>query len=96
MKKLILGFLIIGIFILSGCAQQQTKYVCPDGSTSSDISLCKQVECKSFSDGTCRDTLGKHELLSEEEFSFCKDNSVYEMTFKCTNNACEKILAEVK
>ncbi len=37
-------FLIVGILVVGGCAQQQTKYVCPDGTTVSDVSYCpKQV-----------------------------------------------------
>ena len=36
--------LLIAFLILSGCAQQQTKYVCPDGTTVSDASFCPKQE----------------------------------------------------
>lgn len=53
MKKTILILLILGLLVLGGCAKTQysTQYVCPDGSTVSDASLCPkqgegtQVEC---------------------------------------------------
>lgn len=40
MKKTIILGTILMVFLLVGCAQQQTQYVCPDGSTVSDASLC--------------------------------------------------------
>ena len=44
-KYLLSGFLIlslIGIIFLSGCAEKETKFVCPDGSVVSDSSLCPE------------------------------------------------------
>lgn len=35
---------IIGIIFISGYTQQQIRYVCPDGTTVSDVSLCPKQE----------------------------------------------------
>lgn len=40
-KTIILGLLIVGILVISGCAQQ--KYVCSDGSIVSEASLCPKI-----------------------------------------------------
>lgn len=45
--------LIIGILVMSSCAQQQTKYVCPDGSTVSDDSLCPKETREYCGDNKC-------------------------------------------
>jgi len=49
----IFGLFLLSILILSGCAQQQTKYVCPDGSTVSDISLCSKQQTSFCGDEKC-------------------------------------------
>ena len=62
---------VLSIFILVGCAQQQTKYVCPDGSTVSDASLCPKKNAKLIDIGnngifhSCIDEAGTHTLLDE-------------------------------
>ncbi|MAE42384.1 hypothetical protein CMO93_01320 [Candidatus Woesearchaeota archaeon] len=40
--NLIIGLLIVFILVIAGCAQQQTQYVCPDGSTVSNPSNCPE------------------------------------------------------
>jgi hypothetical protein len=40
MKSLILISILAVIVLLSGCAQQQTRFVCPDGTTALDSSSC--------------------------------------------------------
>ena len=40
----IFSLVLLSVIILSGCAQQQTKYVCPDGTTVSDSSYCQRQE----------------------------------------------------
>jgi len=42
----LMGLLILSILLLSGCTQQQIKYVCSDGSTVLDSSLCPKQETK--------------------------------------------------
>lgn len=46
---LLISFLLIGVIFVSGCVQQQTKYVCPDGTTVSDASLCSH-KCSTNAD----------------------------------------------
>lgn len=46
--NIIIGLMILGILIVSGCIQKETKYVCPDGSIVSSASLCKQESEPSY------------------------------------------------
>src|SRR3989344_3707195 len=39
-KNTLILTIIVFVFLVAGCAQQQTKYVCPDGNSVSDSSLC--------------------------------------------------------
>lgn len=48
-KQILLVGLIWGILLVSGCVQPELKYVCPDGKTVSDASLCPKSE-KCYSD----------------------------------------------
>ncbi len=48
-NKVILGLCLVSILILIGCAQQQTKYVCPDGTIVSDASFCPKEASNSDS-----------------------------------------------
>jgi hypothetical protein len=41
---IIIGLFLVSILVLSGCVQQQTKYVCSDGTIVSDASLCPKQE----------------------------------------------------
>lgn len=43
---IVIGLSLLFIFILSGCAQQQTKYICSDGTSVSNPSLCPKQESK--------------------------------------------------
>ena len=45
-NTIIIGLILVSVLIISGCAQQQTKYVCPDGTTVSDSSYCQRQESK--------------------------------------------------
>lgn len=46
-KEDILILIVLGLMVLSGCTQQQTKYVCSDGTSVSNPSFCQQQETKS-------------------------------------------------
>ena len=45
MRKILITLFLIGVLFISGCVQQTPKkeYVCPDGSTVSDASMCSQT-----------------------------------------------------
>ena len=70
-KNFIVLLGILSIFVLVGCAQQQTKYVCPDGSMVSEASLCPTRNAKLSNFGntgvphSCIDEAGTHTLLDE-------------------------------
>jgi len=45
LKNFIIVLGVLSMLVLVGCAQQQTEYICPDGTTVSDSSLCPK-QCK--------------------------------------------------
>lgn len=70
-KNILILMSVVLMFILIGCAQQQIKYVCPDGTTVSDASLCPKKNAKLIDIGnkgifhSCIDEAGTHTLLDE-------------------------------
>jgi|SRR3989344_5157158 len=80
MKKIIVMILLLFSLILIGCTQQVINYVCPDGSTVSDVSLCpeKKVYCD---DGTivddrskcCEIDFIKSDFAQVAILKYCKD-----------------------
>lgn len=55
MKKILaFGLLVFLIIVLiGGCGQQQTKYVCPDGSTVYDVSYCPKSQSQTAGNVGC-------------------------------------------
>lgn len=47
MNKKTFGSFLLGLILLMGCAQQPMRYVCPDGTTVSDASLCPKQDTRS-------------------------------------------------
>lgn len=110
-QKLIIGLLIIGIFVLSGCTQQQSKYVCPDGSIVSDTSFCPKqesspVETKSYcGDGICQNSeiegnncpsdCPRFEFRGSRGFLFGEDKTVINGN-KCSAEWMAKVLNDGK
>lgn len=46
LKNFIIVLGVLSMLVLVGCAQQQTKYVCSDGTTVSDASYCPKQESR--------------------------------------------------
>jgi len=64
MKKLVLGA-VIALFVLSACAKEkEVLYVCPDGSTVTDSSLCHGPK------RTCIDSDGGLEYYTKGQIDF--------------------------
>lgn len=102
---MIWGLVLIGIIFLSGCAQQQVKYVCSDGRIVIDASLCSSNEestpISSNSEETETSTPQIQENQPDEEecvsnwqcsqWSECGSNSIQTRT--CNDeNICESNL----
>ena len=80
-KNLFIFVGILLVFLVGGCVQQQTKYVCPDGTSVSDSSLCltsEDINFKAFwrnTNPTCqqaglREISGKNVKVGELSFTF--------------------------
>lgn len=99
MKKTIIFGIILMVFLLVGCSQQQTQYVCPDGSTVSDTSYCPkpneepEQKCTVQDRGegySCFD--GGLDSVWAWKGKICDITRGYIITesVSCINNKCEK------
>lgn len=73
LKNLLIILGILSIFVLAGCAQQQTKYVCPDGTTVSDASYCPKQESKPVETKTSSPYCGDGICNGNEKAPDCDD-----------------------
>lgn len=88
----------VSFFIIAGCSQQ-TKYVCPDGSTVSDSSSCpKKVECLyNFDCGNGLECVNNHCIRAEStgpegvRIVECNALKSCKEGYTCSNSRCVKI-----
>jgi hypothetical protein len=60
--KILIALFLLGVVTVSGCTQQQTKYVCPDGSVVADASQCSKPT-------TTTQTLPENLVLNDSNFN---------------------------
>lgn len=91
---IVLGLVLVSILVISGCAQQQTKYVCPDGTTVSDTSFCPKQEVKQeyqqptqyCGDGSCNNGESCSSCSSDcGNCEYCGNGNCNSVTESCSN-----------
>ena len=89
---------IIAIFVIVGCSQQQIRYVCPDGSTVSDSSLCPKEEkivfCLDKTKGICFGRNLDQKCAGTDNYGCCPSEIQYPNEELC-DNAKENLLSQV-
>src|SRR3989344_3985619 len=105
-NTIIIMLFLVSIVVLSGCAQQQTKYVCSDGTTVSDSSLCpkektevveneKEIQAQCYVKGLPPNSFHTecYDYRGDEPYrssASCVGEVITLDNYICVNNLCEK------